>query len=73
MAYLRLSSGTAMLKICEQKGVGDQFTPEQFCNLSRLMVVSNYYQFIVICIYEPGFFQILFIRKHADNHNFFSL
>ncbi|KAK7077880.1 Sister chromatid cohesion protein PDS5 A [Halocaridina rubra] len=37
MAHLRLSSGTAMLKICEQKGVGDQYTAEQFFNLSRLM------------------------------------
>ncbi|XP_047482987.1 sister chromatid cohesion protein PDS5 homolog B-A-like [Penaeus chinensis] len=37
MAHLRLSSGAAMLKICEQKGVGDQFTSEQFYNLSLLM------------------------------------
>ncbi|KAG0728388.1 Sister chromatid cohesion protein PDS5 B-B [Chionoecetes opilio] len=37
MAHLRLSAGSAMLKICEQKGVGDQFTSEQFYNLSRLM------------------------------------
>lgn len=38
MSWLRLSAGTAMLKICEQKGVGDQFTAEQFYNLSQLMV-----------------------------------
>jgi hypothetical protein len=39
MAHLRLAAGAAMLKICEQKGVGDQFTAEQFYNLSHLMVV----------------------------------
>ncbi|CAG4939387.1 unnamed protein product [Colias eurytheme] len=38
MAHLRLAAGAAMLKICEQKGVGDQFTAEQFYNLSHLMV-----------------------------------
>lgn len=38
MSWLRLSAGSAMLKICEQKGVGDQFTVEQFYNLSQLMV-----------------------------------
>lgn len=37
MAHLRLAAGAAMLKICEQKGVGDQFTSEQFYNLSLLM------------------------------------
>lgn len=40
MAHLRLAAGAAMLKICEQKGVGDQFTAEQFYNLSHLMIVS---------------------------------
>ena len=35
-AWLRLGAGCAMLKICEQKGVGDQFTANQFYNLSRL-------------------------------------
>jgi len=35
-AWLRLGAGCAMLKICEQKGVGDQFTAEQFYKLSRL-------------------------------------
>lgn len=38
MAHLRLAAGAAMLKICEQKGVGDQFTADQFYNLSQLMV-----------------------------------
>ncbi|XP_052745025.1 sister chromatid cohesion protein PDS5 homolog B isoform X1 [Bicyclus anynana] len=38
MAHLRLAAGAAMLKICEQKGVGDQFTADQFYNLSHLMV-----------------------------------
>ncbi|CAH0596949.1 unnamed protein product [Chrysodeixis includens] len=38
MAHLRLAAGAAMLKICEQKGVGDQFTAEQFYNLSHLMI-----------------------------------
>lgn len=37
MAWLRLSAGTAMLKICEQKGVGDQFTVDQFYILSLLI------------------------------------
>lgn len=45
MSWLRLSAGTAMLKICEQKGVGDQFTAEQFYNLSQLMVVCFQYNF----------------------------
>lgn len=38
MSWLRLSAGKAMLKICEQKGVGDQFTAEQFYTLSSLMI-----------------------------------
>ncbi|XP_063369502.1 sister chromatid cohesion protein PDS5 homolog B [Cydia amplana] len=38
MAWLRLGAGAAMLKICEQKGVGDQYTAEQFYNLSHLMI-----------------------------------
>lgn len=38
MSWLRLTAGKAMLKICEQKGVGDQFTAEQFYHLSQLMV-----------------------------------
>lgn len=42
MSWLRLSAGTAMLKICEQKGVGDQFTAEQFYNLSQLMVRNDF-------------------------------
>ncbi|XP_022921243.1 sister chromatid cohesion protein PDS5 homolog B isoform X2 [Onthophagus taurus] len=37
MSWLRLSAGCAMLKVCEQKGVGDQYTVEQFYNLSQLM------------------------------------
>ena len=36
-SWLRLSAGCAMLKISEQKGVGDQFTTEQFYNLSKLV------------------------------------
>ncbi|XP_055601218.1 sister chromatid cohesion protein PDS5 homolog B [Uranotaenia lowii] len=36
-SWLRLSAGKAMLKICEQKGVGDQYIVEQFYNLSHLM------------------------------------
>lgn len=38
MSWLRLSAGKAMLKICEQQGVGDQFTVEQFYMLSQLML-----------------------------------
>lgn len=41
MSWLRLSAGKAMLKICEQKGVGDQFSTEQFYNLSTLMVICH--------------------------------
>ncbi|XP_060530817.1 sister chromatid cohesion protein PDS5 homolog B isoform X2 [Cylas formicarius] len=37
MSWLRLAAGCAMLKVCEQKGVGDQYTAEQFYNLSQLM------------------------------------
>ncbi|KAK9873896.1 hypothetical protein WA026_002248 [Henosepilachna vigintioctopunctata] len=37
MSWLRLTAGCAMLKVCEQKGVGDQYTAEQFYNLSLLM------------------------------------
>ena len=36
-AWLRLAAGCAMLKVCELKGVGDQFTTEQFYNLSKLV------------------------------------
>lgn len=38
MSWLRLSAGKAMLKICEQKGVGDQYNAEQFYILSQLMI-----------------------------------
>ncbi|XP_073986377.1 cohesin associated factor B pds5 isoform X1 [Rhodnius prolixus] len=43
MAWLRMAAGCAMLRICEQKGVGDQFTAEQFYTLSTLMIdpISN--------------------------------
>lgn len=37
-AWLRVSAGNAMLKICEQKGVGDEYNAEQFLTLSSLMV-----------------------------------
>lgn len=37
MSWLRLTAGCAMLKVCEQKGVGDQYTPEQYYNLSQLI------------------------------------
>lgn len=40
MSWLRLQAGCSMLKICEQKGVGDQYSVEQFYNLAQLMVVS---------------------------------
>ncbi|KAL7049487.1 hypothetical protein ACKWTF_003718 [Chironomus riparius] len=36
-AWLRVSAGNAMLKICEQKGVGDEYNAEQFLTLSSLM------------------------------------
>lgn len=48
MSWLRLSAGKAMLKICEQKGVGDQFSVEQFYNLATLMVCIFPTQIIVL-------------------------
>jgi len=39
-SWLRLVAGCCMLKICEQKGVGDEFNVSQFCVLSKLMNVS---------------------------------
>lgn len=49
MSWLRLQAGCSMLKICEQKGVGDQFTAEQFYNLSQLMVVrlAKIYSYLI--------------------------
>lgn len=41
-AWLRVSAGNAMLKICEQKGVGDEYNAEQFLTLSTLMVRTTY-------------------------------
>ena len=35
-AWLRLAAGCAMLKICEQKGVGDEYMVEQYYTLSQL-------------------------------------
>ncbi|XP_014279866.1 sister chromatid cohesion protein PDS5 homolog B-B isoform X2 [Halyomorpha halys] len=37
MAWLRLAAGCAMLRICEQKGVGDQYFADQFYTLSGLV------------------------------------
>lgn len=53
MSWLRLSAGKAMLKICEQKGVGDQFNAEQFYNLSQLMVSFSYFYLILILFNFP--------------------
>lgn len=39
LAWLRLQAGCCMLKICEQRGVGDQYTNTQFILLSTLMTV----------------------------------
>ena len=39
-AWMRLGAGCAMLKICEQKGVGDQFTAPQLYHLSSLAADS---------------------------------
>ncbi|XP_037953062.1 sister chromatid cohesion protein PDS5 homolog B-B [Teleopsis dalmanni] len=36
-SWLRLGAACAMLKVCEQKGVGDQYSTEQYFNLSQLM------------------------------------
>jgi len=48
LAWLRLQAGCSMLKICEQKGVGDQYTAEQFFLLSRLMMVYIFLNFGVL-------------------------
>ena len=37
MSWLRLSAATSMLKICQQKGVGDQLTVDQFYTVSFLL------------------------------------
>lgn len=44
-AWLRVSAGNAMLKICEQKGVGDEYNAEQFLTLSSLMVYQFNFKF----------------------------
>lgn len=44
-AWLRVSAGNAMLKICEQKGVGDEYNAEQFLTLSTLMVRKEFLLF----------------------------
>jgi len=36
-----------MLKICEQKGVGDQFNAEQFYHLSLLMTVRLHFHHLL--------------------------
>lgn len=64
MAWLRLSAGTAMLKICEQKGVGDQFTAEQFYMMSQLMVsasVSLLPSYLFVCVYYSVLYSLLSI------------
>lgn len=53
LAWLRLQAGCSMLKICEQKGVGDQYTAEQFFLLSRLMMVYLIFiNIFVICLFS---------------------
>lgn len=37
-SWIRLSAGKAMLKICEQRGIGDQYSIDQFYTLSKLMI-----------------------------------
>jgi len=39
-----------MLKICEQKGVGDQFNAEQFYHLSLLMTVRLHFNRLLLLI-----------------------
>uniref|UniRef100_A0A1I8NDQ3 Uncharacterized protein n=1 Tax=Musca domestica TaxID=7370 RepID=A0A1I8NDQ3_MUSDO len=36
-SWFRAAAACAMLKICEQKGVGDQYTAEQYYSLAQLM------------------------------------
>lgn len=55
MSWLRLQAGCSMLKICEQKGVGDQFTAEQFYNLSQLMVVRSARESVMFDIIKNKF------------------
>lgn len=57
MAWLRMAAGCAMLRICEQKGVGDQFTAEQFYTLSTLMIVRKLIT--------------TFILHYTNNNNYF--
>merc|ERR1712241_582406 len=61
-AWLRLAAGCAMLKICEQKGVGDEYTVEQYYTLSQLAMdpvkqpnLLNNCQIScqIICLYSP--------------------
>lgn len=40
-AWFRLAAGCAILKICEQKGVGDKYTLDQFYTLSTLFTDPN--------------------------------
>lgn len=65
MSWLRLQAGCSMLKICEQKGVGDQYTAEQFYNLSQLMVVRS----ARICFYSLFLYQLSAIN-HLTNDLF---
>lgn len=60
MSWLRLQAGCSMLKICEQKGVGDQFTAEQFYNLSQLMVVCTLFYMDLIFHYQYFYTNIVF-------------
>jgi sister chromatid cohesion protein PDS5 len=49
-SWLRVSAGNAMLKICEQKGVGDEYNAEQFLTLSSLMVI------LILILFQICFF-----------------
>jgi hypothetical protein len=49
-SWLRLGAGCCMLKVCEQKGVGDQFTANQFVSLSTLMNVSGIFNLISVLL-----------------------
>ena len=62
-SWLRLAAGCAMLKICEQKGVGDVYTVEQFYNLSQLTVddVKQVRELFVTKLHKVGKINNIFV------------
>ena len=63
-SWLRLGASCAMLKICEQKGVGDVYTVEQFYNLSQLVVddVKQVREMFVTKLHKVGKIKNIFVN-----------